>query len=140
MSFNPYEPPREYASQPQSKSVIKGDLSKASRYLLRMGVLSIAYFCQVGIGTVVSCLNDDSLDPALKLLVISVPMVAITLVVSLTLSASRLTDHPTRHLRKARWLAILLGTFFFPFLTWPAYVAIRHMTQYSDSRRERTSL
>lgn len=139
MSFNPYEPPCEYVSQPQSKSVIEGDLSKASRYLLRMGVLSIAYFCVVEIGTVVRCLNHDGFDPALKLLVISVPLV-ITLMVSLTLSASRLTDHPTRHLRKARWLALLLGTFFFPFLTWPAYVAIRHMTQYSDSRRERTSL
>lgn len=104
-----------------------------------MGVLSIAYFCVVEIGTVVRCLNHDGFDPALKLLVISVPLV-ITLMVSLTLSASRLTDHPTRHLRKARWLALLLGTFFFPFLTWPAYVAIRHMTQYSDSRRERTSL
>ena len=140
MSFNPYEPPCLYASQRQSEFVIEGDLSKASRYLSRMGALSVVYFCVVWIGSVIGCLNDHSLNPALKLLFISVPMMMIVFTASLTRAALLLAADPTRHLRKARWLAILLGTFFFPFLTWPAYIATRNMTQYVVSKRQRTCI
>ena len=140
MSFNPYEPPCLFASQRQSGPVTEGDLSKASRYLSRMGALSIVYFCVVWIGSVIGCLNDHSLSPALKLLFISVPLVMIVFTVSLTKAASLVAVDPTRHLRKARWLAILLGAFFFPFLTWPAYIATRNMTQYVNSKRERACM
>lgn len=128
VSINPYEPPRNTPA-----FVFAGDLSKASRYLFRMGALAIAYFCVTGILTVVSCLSDHQSHPIVKLLLLSVPVVMIPLLVSLTKAALLLATDPVRYSRNARWLAIILGTFFFPFLTWPAYVAIRNMTQYARS-------
>ena len=135
MRLNPYEPPFDYEAPRQLGVAPKGDLAKASRYLSRMGALAIAYFCATGIGSAIACVRDDQLNTVIKLLLIAVPTVMIPLTVSLTRAASRISNDPIRHLRKARWLGILLGTFFFPFLTWPAYVAIRNMTQYSKSIR-----
>ncbi len=51
-------------------------------------------------------------------------------VITLTIAAYRLPQYPDKYLRKSRWLAILLGTFFFPFFTWPAYAAAKQLTLY----------
>ena len=136
VSINPYEPFHDILTERATAFVFVGDLSKASRYLSRMGALAIAYFCTTWILTVVACLNDDQLHPFVKLLLISVPTAMIPLTFSLTRAALSLTIDPVRYTGSARWLAILLGTFFFPFLTWPAYVAIRNMTQYARSNQD----
>ncbi len=126
---NPYESPHEMGFVPVS------DLAKASQCLSVMGSFAVAYACVIGIGVAGSCATNHKLHIALRLLSLLVPLILIPLTALLARPAFLLAKDPSKYMRQARWLAIILGTFFFPLLTWPAYYAVQQMNRYAASQR-----
>ena len=127
---NPYAPPTALDTGGSQSDVLT-----ASRYLTRMGWLSIAYFVFVFVAGFVS--GELTNEHALGRVKFAGIMVGAALIIALLSvlmrAAARLPEDFSGNYRKSRWLGLLLGAFFFPILTLPAFHAVSLLTKCRSS-------
>lgn len=125
MIVNPYTPPSVASERIDDRGYALRSLRRASTLYTWMGWIGIAYFCVAYPAGLLSAV----LDPPFRLGVIIGMSVMTALFTCLFGSMIRLGSHLQTDLAvvysRARWTGILVGAFGFPFLTIPAFYAVR---------------
>lgn len=125
--INPYAPPQ--VDQPVQPRV--ANLHRTSRYLIAMGYVAIAHLAVMCFVSLVNLFSDDR--SLIAVIYLTLAICILPMLAYLIGSAHALCDEPRANLQKCRWLAILVGTFYFPFFTWPAYYAVTQLKLYASS-------
>ncbi len=110
---NPYAPPPA-EDLPKTEEQAEPDLARATKYLRRMGYLSMTYFGVSACAISADLNTRSSFNPDVEILVLVWSVSMLVVVTYFTMLASELSDKPRANMRQCRLFAIILATFFFP--------------------------
>jgi hypothetical protein len=130
---NPYAPP----TTANQNVIIAVDstwyLTRIQKYFRRMGIGALVYIGVVIVFTITSQLPKGNF----RIPQTVGPLVWCLLLAWLFVTMIRIGRLPEeqfpKHYKKARWVAIIAGTLFFPILGLPAFISLRRLSLYNET-------
>jgi hypothetical protein len=125
MTVNPYTPPSVTAENRGNRDDPTRSLKRASTLYRWMGWIGIVYFCVAYPLGLSSEIRDSPFRLGATIGMTLMTALFVCLFAMMIRLAPRLQTDLTAVYSRARWTGLLVGAFGFPFLTIPAFYAVR---------------